>query len=121
MIETLGLYEIAIKVRDLNLSEQFYRNIFALQDGLLDTQRNWLFLRIGSSQGMIVLQETPEDFPPLHFAFRVSEREMERAAHLLKEFGIATKGPVKHDWIPAKSLYFSDPDSHDLELCAPLQ
>ena len=25
-----------------------------------------------------------------------------------------------HDWIPARSLYFSDPDGHDVELCAPL-
>jgi hypothetical protein len=25
-----------------------------------------------------------------------------------------------HDWMPARSVYFADPDGHDLELCAPL-
>jgi hypothetical protein len=25
---------------------------------------------------------------------------------------------VTHDWIPARSVYFADPDGHDLELCA---
>lgn len=33
---------------------------------------------------------------------------------------VAVEGPMVHDWMPAKSAYFSDPDGHDLELCAPL-
>jgi hypothetical protein len=36
-------------------------------------------------------------------------------------YGIQIAGPMLHDWIPAKSVYFADPDGHDLELCAPLQ
>ena len=39
---------------------------------------------------------------------------------LLEEQGVATRGPVHHEWMPAKSLYFSDPDGHELEFCAPL-
>lgn len=35
------------------------------------------------------------------------------------EGGLAVKGPVCHDWIPARSVYFAGPDGHDLELCAP--
>jgi hypothetical protein len=25
-----------------------------------------------------------------------------------------------HQWMPAKSVYFTDPDGHELELCAPM-
>jgi hypothetical protein len=39
----------------------------------------------------------------------------------LKELGVTSKGPVLHEWMPAKSVYFSDPDGHDLELCAPVR
>jgi catechol-2,3-dioxygenase len=28
------------------------------------------------------------------------------------------RGPVSLDWMNAVSLYFADPDGHDLELCA---
>jgi len=30
-------------------------------------------------------------------------------------------GLVFHQWMPARSIYFSDPDGHELELCAPLK
>ena len=43
---------------------------------------------------------------------------LERAAALLRDRGVAVNGPVFHQWMPAKSIYFSDPDGHDLELCA---
>ena len=45
---------------------------------------------------------------------------MDRAASMLREKGIEVEGPVTHDWMPAKSIYFDDPDGHALELCAPL-
>jgi hypothetical protein len=38
----------------------------------------------------------------------------------LKKLGVEAFGPVFHEWMPALSVYFSDPDGHDLELCAPV-
>jgi hypothetical protein len=35
--------------------------------------------------------------------------------------GVPVLGPITHDWIPARSAYFADPDGHDLELCEPLR
>ena len=69
---------------------------------------------------MVVLQEDTGDWPTQHLAFAVDPAELERAVGALAEHGVATKGPITHDWMEAKSLYFSDPDGHELELCAPL-
>ena len=38
----------------------------------------------------------------------------------LKKQGVEVRGPVTHAWMPAKSVYFADPDGHALELCAPV-
>jgi catechol-2,3-dioxygenase len=118
MIPITGLYEVAIKVRDLSTAEVFYRDVLGLQFGLRDQRRNWLFLRIGGSAGMVVLQEDRGDLPHLHFAFAVKDSELERAAASLKEKRISVEGPIFHDWMPGRSVYFADPEGHDLELFA---
>jgi lactoylglutathione lyase len=120
VIEIQGVYEVAIRVRDLKRSEAFYRDVLGLEEGLRDTSRNWLFLRVGGAAGMIVLQEEAGEWPTQHLAFSVVESQVEDAAQALTAAGVAVEGPVRHDWMPAISLYFSDPDGHALELCAPL-
>ncbi len=67
---------------------------------------------------MLVLQEQSGDWSPLHFAFTTSAADIEDAAARLREHGVEVSGPVTHDWMPARSIYFRDPDGHDLELCA---
>ena len=113
-----GVYEVAIKVRSLSAAEPFYRDVLGFEVGLRDVRRPWIFMRAGSD-GMIVLQEQP-DVPQQHFAFTVSEADIDVAAAELRRRGVAVEGPMLHDWIPARSLYFNDPDGHDVELCAPL-
>ena len=115
-----GIYEVAIKVRDLDRAEKFYRGVLGLEVGLREERRRWIFLRAGGQNGMIVLQEDKGEWPLQHFAFTSDEKAIDRAAAELPAQGINVVGPIVHDWIPAKSLYFSDPDGHDLELCAPL-
>lgn len=114
-----GLYEIAIPVKELGRAEDFYRGVLGFEVGLRDQKRPWIFLRIGND-AMIVLQETKAELAPMHFAFRVGAGDLDAAADALKQRGISVLGPVVHDWIPAKSAYFRDPDGHDLELIAPL-
>ena len=65
-------------------------------------------------------EENPEDWKPQHFAFTTNEADIEHAATELRARGVEVSGPVTHDWMPARSIYFSDPDGHALELCAPL-
>ena len=70
---------------------------------------------------MIVLQEDQGAWPTQHLAFTIQEADIDRAVSWLREKGVAIDGPHYHEWMPAKSIYFTDPDGHDLELCAPVK
>ena len=121
MLPIAGIYEVAIRVKDLARAEAFYVAKLGLTEGIRDARRNWLFLRAGGNAGMIVLQEDKGEWPTQHFAFTVDESDIEAAANTLKENGVAVTGPVFHEWMPGKSVYFQDPDGHELELCAPMK
>ncbi len=69
---------------------------------------------------MLVLQEDKAEWPAQHFAFTVSPDQIEESASELREKGVSIQGPVLHTWMPARSVYFSDPDGNALELYAPL-
>ena len=113
-----GVYEIAVRVKDLSRSEAFYKDVLGLKEGLRDERRNWLFLWAGGNSGMVVLQEDKGDWPLQHFAFTVLASDMERAHSMLKEKGVNVSAPVHHAWMNAVSLYFKDPDDNELELIA---
>jgi lactoylglutathione lyase len=118
MLPIKGLYEVAIKVKDLARAESFYKNVLGLEEGLRDEHRNWLFLKAGGDAGMVVLQEDKGEWPTQHFAFTVRGVDLESAAASLKEKGVKVSEPVRHEWMNAVSIYFDDPDGHDLELLA---
>lgn len=120
MLPIRGLFEVAIRVKNLKMAERFYREVLGLEVGVRDESRNWVFLRAGGQAGMIVLQEDSGEWPAQHFAFTVDEADLERAAAMLQEQSVAIKGPFYHEWMPARSVYFADPDGHQLELCAPI-
>src|SRR5215467_13479872 len=119
MLPIRGLYEVAIPVRHLQKAETFYRDVLGLEVGLRDERRNWVFLRAGGTAGMVVLQEREGEFPTCHFAFTVSQSDLERAANSLRERGVTARGPVSHDCSRWRTLYAQDTDSPDLELIPP--
>ena len=115
-----GLYEVVVRVSDLARAERFYHEVLGLELGLQDPARPMSFWRVAGGEGMLVLQQHDGDWPKQHFAFRVDESDLEPAKQRLEEQGVSTRGPIHHAWMPAKSLYFEDPDGHELEFCAPL-
>jgi lactoylglutathione lyase len=118
MLPIRGVYEVAIRVKDLAKAEPFYREALDLEVGIRDEKRNWLFLRAGGDAGMVVLQEDKAEWPLQYFAFTLDEADIERAASMLRERGVEVEGPVFHQWMNSTSLYFDDPDGNQLELIA---
>jgi len=118
MLPIKGLYEIAIRVKDLARAEAFYKDVLGLTEGLRDERRNWLFLYAGGNAGMVVLQEDKGDWPTQHFAFTVDEPDIVRAAAMLKAKGVTVSELVHHEWMNSVSVYFDDPDGNALELLA---
>lgn len=118
MLPIRGLYEVAIRVKNLARAEAFYKDVLGLEEGLRDGRRNWLFLYAGGNSGMIVLQEDTGDWPKQHFAFTVRESDLNPAAATLREQGVTVSDPVFHAWMNSVSIYFDDPDGNQLELLA---
>jgi catechol-2,3-dioxygenase len=118
MLPIKGIYEIAVRVKDLARAESFYTQVLGLKEGLRDESRDWLFLYAGGNAGMVVLQEDKGDWPKQHFAFAVDEADLVKAEKLLREKGVEISGPVVHEWMNGVSLYFDDPDGNALELIA---
>ena len=116
MLPIKGVYEIAIRVKDLARAEAFYKDVLGLEEALRDERRNWLFMWAGGKAGMVVLQEDKGEWPAQHFAFTVLETDLTRAAAMLQEKGVAVSEPVHHEWMNSVSIYFADPDGHALEL-----
>jgi lactoylglutathione lyase len=118
MLPIKGLYEVAIRVKDLPRAETFYKDVLGLEEGVRDERRNWLFLKAGGDAGMVVLQEDKGDWPTQHFAFTVNEDDIDNSRSMLGNKGVLVSEPVYHEWLKSTSIYFEDLDGHQLELIA---
>jgi catechol-2,3-dioxygenase len=126
MIDIQRIDHAALTVRDVAASTAFYQQLgfaAALAIPRLTLLRNGdavvaLFAagedaREGKARGpmdraVVAIQ---------HLAFRVAEGSLSTWKERLEAAGIATRGPVDHE--VNRSLYFEDPDGHQLELTHP--
>jgi len=74
MLPIKGVYEIAIRVKDLARAELLYRRAWT-EEGLRDERRNWLFLFAAAMPAWSFCRKT-NDWPKQHFAFTVSEADL---------------------------------------------
>jgi catechol 2,3-dioxygenase-like lactoylglutathione lyase family enzyme len=127
MIERI--FETHLNVRDLERSMDFYGNVLGLELASSDLQRRIAFYWVGGRNvAMLGLWEKPAEVVVQHFAFQVSIADFQSELDRVKSHGIpvynflddGTDRPMVFGWMPALSIYFRDPDEHELEFIAPL-
>ena len=126
-----GLFETHLNVENLEQSVDFYTNVLGLQQCRFDDDRRIAFFWIGEEkQAMLGLWEVPkEEVEPRHFAFEcdpewiVNESIDFLKAHKLNYWNFLQDDndkPMVFCWMPAVSIYFTDPDGHYLEFIGTL-
>ncbi len=124
-----GLYETHLFVEDLERSVDFYKNVLGLEQCHYEAARRVAFFWIGTPQdAMLGVWEKPKEaVQPRHFAFRCDlDDVLHRSVDFLKARGLrpynflrdGTDRPMVFAWMPALSIYFTDPDGHELEFIA---
>ena len=121
-----GLYETHLFVENLERSIDFYSNTLGLKQCRFGAERRTAFFWIGKDkQFMLGLWEKPkEQIDIRHFAFECEpEWVLNESVAFLKARNLKcwnfldddNEKPMVFCWMPAISIYFSDPDGHELE------
>jgi len=121
-----GLYETHLFVENLERSIEFYGNTLELKQCRFNEKRKTAFFWIGKDkQFMLGLWEKPKaEIDIRHFAFECEpDWILNESVNYLKSRNLkfwnfledSTEGPMVFVWQPAISIYFNDPDGHELE------
>src|SRR4051794_35204297 len=131
MIPVRDLFEVHMTVADLDRAIAFYRDAVGLRLAHIVSERQAAFFWIGAPGNAMLGLWTAGSGPQtvtLHTAFRVSLADVVAAPRALRAAGITpldfdgrpTDQPIVFAWMPAASVFFSDPDGHLLEYIAML-
>ena len=121
MFELEGVDHVAIAVRDVQASARWYRDVLGLKR---IHEEVWGDHPIMVAAGNTAIALFPVSLPAQprpgrdtlamrHFAFRASASQFKLAQSRLKELGIAF---TFQDHTIAHSIYFDDPDGHQVEI-----
>ncbi len=121
MLKTEGFVHFTIPVKDLDISEKFYSDVFGFRK--MRRNNHMVFLQAHGVNFVLTHSENPidpnkDDKHDIHTAFRVTPEEYDKAKVWLKENGIRI---FKEEDRPAgtfqgRSAYFHDPDRNVLEI-----
>lgn len=124
MIRPERIAHVVLKVRDLERSKKFYTEVLGMDVMNESPQLGIVFLANNrrDHHELALLQIGPQAETPraneiglLHVAFRLRNEAELRAAHKeLKEKDVPISFTVNHGI--TKSVYFFDPDGHELEV-----
>jgi catechol 2,3-dioxygenase len=122
VLQPIRIGHVVLKVRDLDRSLAFYRDLLGFQV-VSELSNVMIFLSAGRGNHhdlalLRVGQQAPSPVPTAvglyHVAIQLADWEAVRAAHaLLTERGLL-KGAVDHG--VTRSLYTADPDGNEIEL-----
>jgi catechol 2,3-dioxygenase-like lactoylglutathione lyase family enzyme len=127
MLKIEGVTHWSIGVKNLEESEEFYRDFLGLEyKGRLGPPGNQRMACVSVGNHDILLCETskvpgPDGNMPVHHSFTVSPEEFVKGAHLLLEQGVPVAGIIyrRDGYFNGRELYFSDPSGNRLELRDP--
>jgi catechol 2,3-dioxygenase len=122
MLQPVGIGHVVLKVRDLDRSLEFYRdllgfrvssemsNVMIFLTATGESHHDLALLRVGDSAP----SPTPTSVGLYHVAVQLADWEAVKVAHaVLLERGLL-KGTADHG--VTKSLYTADPDGNEIEL-----
>lgn len=121
-MEILGLDHVAITVRDVARSRDWYCDVLGLERRFAKVWGEVPTFVCAGETGIALFPTSAAEPKPRperdtlamrHFAFRVTRENFERAQNELRAREIAFEF---QDHIIAHSIYFYDPDGHQLEL-----
>jgi catechol 2,3-dioxygenase-like lactoylglutathione lyase family enzyme len=122
MLRVEGIDHVALTVRDVRRSVAWYRDVLGLERRYEDVWGDVpAVVGAGTTALALFPARVPEPGPPpgrevlavRHIAFRVGRADFAQARAHLEARGIV---PTFEDHVAAHSLYFADPDGHQLEI-----
>jgi catechol 2,3-dioxygenase-like lactoylglutathione lyase family enzyme len=122
MLEVEGIDHVALAVRDVERSVLWYREVLGLERRHADVWGDVpAFICAGTTCLALFPVNTESPKPPpdrrtltmRHLAFRVNRENFVHAQRALAERGISF---TSEDHTIALSIYFADPDGHQLEI-----
>ena len=126
-INLKGLDHFALNVKDMNKAEEFYTQILGFEViHRTETQAGLKHIEVDAGNVAIALFESPDldlekahktmtEDGYLHFAFAASYDQFDATLQSLKQKGVIMDGEPR-DWGESVSVYFRDPDDHQLEI-----
>ena len=120
-LRTEGLDHVAITVADVERSHSFYAGVLGLERAYDEWHVPVFMLAGGSGLALFPRESHPgsgdDTGPPeirvMHIAFRVDRQQFDRARSELPSVGIDYRFA---DHGACHSIYFPDPDGHEIEL-----
>ncbi len=115
---TDGFAELTLQVRDLEVLEAFYTDVFGLSVLKRDDDRVWLAAGRDARLGLWLPGEKEygdQGGAHVHFAFSVAPGTLDELAGRVRERGVACRGPEEHPG-GDRSLYVEDPEGNVVEV-----
>ena len=113
-----GIVELTLEVRDLQVLEDFYTDVFGLRVLKREDDRVWLAAGDRARLGLWLPGEKEfgdEGGRHVHFALSAEPGTLDDLVHRLGERGVPLRGPEEHPG-GDRSIYVEDPEGNVVEV-----